>query len=132
MILSCYQKATCPEVLYDEVIEVRERVVLVQQRSKIELPNESFLVTASTGEKVSSWRYISKKQYFIHLIIWCMIWRTYFCSICYYWCYIYGWYLKLRYCKTKAKSQMINNFFSHFLISIISYKVQRNYWVSIT
>lgn len=68
LILSCYQKATCPEVLYDEVIEVRERVVLVQQRSEIELPNESFLVTASTGEKVSRWSDTLKKTNFIHLL----------------------------------------------------------------
>ena len=47
-----FQKATCPEVLYDEVIEVRERVVLVQERSEIQPPDDSFLVTSSTGEKV--------------------------------------------------------------------------------
>lgn len=51
-ILSLKQKATCPEVLYDEVIDVRERVVLVQEKSEIEMPHESFLVTARTGEKV--------------------------------------------------------------------------------
>jgi len=50
--------------LYDEVIEVRERVILVQDRSEIELPDESFLVTANTGEKVSRWRDILKKKLF--------------------------------------------------------------------
>lgn len=50
--MSVFQKATCPEVLYDEVIEVRDRVVLVQDRSDIQQPDDSFLVTSSTGEKV--------------------------------------------------------------------------------
>ena len=69
MYLSCYQKATCPEVLYDEVIEVSERVVLVQERSKIEPPDESFLVTASTGEKVKQVeRYLLEKKCFIRLL----------------------------------------------------------------
>lgn len=46
------------------MIEVRERVVLVQERSEIELPDESVLVTASTGEKVSTWRdKLKKKNY---------------------------------------------------------------------
>ena len=69
LYLSCYQKATCPEVLYDEVIEVRERVVLVQEKSEIELPDESFLVTASTGEKVCRWIDTLEKDFFIHLLI---------------------------------------------------------------
>jgi len=67
--LSCYQKATCPEVLYDEVIEVKERVVLVQERSEIKLPDESFLVTASTGEKVSRRRGKLEEKCFIRLLI---------------------------------------------------------------
>lgn len=48
------QKAACPEVLYDEVVEVKERVVLVQDRSEIHTPSDSYMVTASTGEKVNS------------------------------------------------------------------------------
>lgn len=46
------QKATCPEVLYDDVIEAKERVVLVQEKSELELPDDSFVVTGGTGEKV--------------------------------------------------------------------------------
>lgn len=34
------------------MVEVGERVVLVQEKSELELPNESFLVTGVTGEKV--------------------------------------------------------------------------------
>ena len=48
-------------MLYDEVIEVRERVVLVQEKCEIQLPNDSFLVTASTGEKVSRSRIDTKE-----------------------------------------------------------------------
>jgi len=63
--------------LYDEVIEVRERVILAQDRSEIELPDESFLVTASTGEKVSRWRDILKKNFFIYQLVCLMKCRTY-------------------------------------------------------
>ena len=52
VVLYHKQKATCPEVLYDDVVEVRERVVLVQEKSELELPDESFLVTGVTREKV--------------------------------------------------------------------------------
>lgn len=39
-------------MLYDDVIEARERVVLVQEKSELELPDDSFMVTGVTGEKV--------------------------------------------------------------------------------
>ena len=52
VVLYYKQKATCPEVLYDDVIEARERVVLVQEKSELELPDDSFMVTGVTGEKV--------------------------------------------------------------------------------
>ena len=48
------QTATCPEVLYDEVLEVKERVILVQERSELETPDDSYGVIASTGEKVKT------------------------------------------------------------------------------
>ena len=39
-----------PEVLYEEVVEVEERVVLEQPRCELQLPTP--LVEGSTGEKV--------------------------------------------------------------------------------
>lgn len=102
------------------MIEARERVVLVQQRSEIELPNESFLVTASTGEKVSRWsdtlkkKYLFSSTYLMHDVK--NIFLFYFAITD---VILYGWYLKPRYCKTKAKSHMINNFFCIFLLLLI-------------
>jgi len=40
--------------LYDEVLEVKERVILVQERNELETPDDSYGVTASTGEKVKT------------------------------------------------------------------------------
>jgi hypothetical protein len=39
-----------PDVLYEEVVEVDERVVLEQQQSDLELPTP--LVAGNTGERV--------------------------------------------------------------------------------
>lgn len=53
--IACFviqQTATCPEVLYDDVIEAKERVILAQKKSEIKTPDGSYEVTASTGEKV--------------------------------------------------------------------------------
>ena len=53
--IACFaiqKTATCPEVLYDDVIEAKERVILAQEKSEIKTPDGSYEVTASTGEKV--------------------------------------------------------------------------------
>ena len=60
--IACFviqQTATCAEVLYDDVIEAKERVILAQEKSEIKIPDGSYEVTASTGEKV-----LQHKQYF--------------------------------------------------------------------
>ncbi|CAH3139957.1 unnamed protein product [Porites lobata] len=52
--------ATCPEVLYDNVIEAKERVILAQEKSEIKTPDGSYEVTASTGEKLIVWQPLDK------------------------------------------------------------------------
>lgn len=46
------KKVTCPEVLHEDVIVVKGRLVLVQEESKIQRPETCRIVTGSTGEKV--------------------------------------------------------------------------------
>lgn len=63
VVLYYKQKANCPEVLYDDVIEARERVVLVQEKSELELPDDSFMVT---GEKVKRRKFGLKLKWIIN------------------------------------------------------------------
>ena len=46
------QKVICPEVLHEDVIVVNGRLVLFQEDSEIQRPENSNFVTGSTGEKV--------------------------------------------------------------------------------
>lgn len=46
------QKVTCPDVLHEDVIVVKGRLVLVQDDSEIQRPENCKIVTGSTGEKV--------------------------------------------------------------------------------
>ena len=46
------QKVICPEVLHEDVIVVKGRLVLVQDDSEIQRPENCKIVTGSTGEKV--------------------------------------------------------------------------------
>ena len=46
------QKVTCPEVLHEDVIVVKGRLVLFQEDSEIQRPENCNFVTGSTGEKV--------------------------------------------------------------------------------
>ena len=46
------QKVICPEVLHEDVIVVKGRLVLFQEDSEIQRPESSNFVTGSTGEKV--------------------------------------------------------------------------------
>ena len=46
------QKVICPEVLHEDVIVVKGRLVLFQEDSEIQRPENSNFVTGSTGEKV--------------------------------------------------------------------------------
>ena len=41
----------CPEVLYEEVVEVKERVVLCDENSELKKP-DCQIVTGTTGETV--------------------------------------------------------------------------------
>ena len=41
----------CPEVLYEEVVEVKERVVLCDENSELKKP-DCQIVTGTTGEMV--------------------------------------------------------------------------------
>ena len=45
------QEVVCPEVLYEEVIEVKERLVLVKDKCELNHPHHG-VVTGTTGEKV--------------------------------------------------------------------------------
>ena len=47
----CPQRVKVPEVLYESVVEVEERVIL--QRDYCQLYSKSHTVTGTTGEKVS-------------------------------------------------------------------------------
>ena len=46
------QKVICPEVLHEDVIVVKGRLVLFQEDSEIQRPENCNFVTGSTGEKV--------------------------------------------------------------------------------
>ena len=46
------QKVICPGVLHEDVIVVKGRLVLFQEDSEIQRPENSNFVTGSTGEKV--------------------------------------------------------------------------------
>ena len=48
------QKITMPETLYEAVVEVEERVVLLQESCKLHL--DTPIVTGNTGEKVGERR----------------------------------------------------------------------------
>lgn len=46
------QKVICPEVLHEDVVVVKGRLVLVQDGSEIQRPENYKIVAGSTGEKV--------------------------------------------------------------------------------
>lgn len=52
LIIILSQKVICPEVLHEDVIVVKGRLVLVQDDSEIQRPENCKIVTGSTGEKV--------------------------------------------------------------------------------
>ena len=52
------QKVICPEVLHEDVIVVKGRLVLVQDYSEIQRPESCQIVTGSTGEKVCVTKWI--------------------------------------------------------------------------
>ena len=52
LIIFFLQKVICPEVLHEDVIVVKGRLVLVQDDSEIQRPENCKIVTGSTGEKV--------------------------------------------------------------------------------
>lgn len=46
------KKVICPDVLHEDIIVVKGRLVLVQEDSKIQRPENCKIVTGSTGEQV--------------------------------------------------------------------------------
>ncbi|KAL9974393.1 hypothetical protein ACROYT_G011417 [Oculina patagonica] len=55
-------KVICPEVLHEDVIVVKGRLVLVQDDSEIQRPENCKIVTGSTGEKLEEWEAMDKEQ----------------------------------------------------------------------
>ncbi|XP_077982211.1 5-oxoprolinase-like isoform X2 [Glandiceps talaboti] len=51
-----------PDVLYDEVVEVSERVVLEQDKCQVEKKPGLQTVTGTTGEKLEVWQAVDKEQ----------------------------------------------------------------------
>ncbi|XP_068721717.1 5-oxoprolinase-like isoform X2 [Montipora capricornis] len=60
-------KVICPEVLHEDIIVVKGRLVLVQPDSKIQRPENCKIVTGSTGEKLEEWEPLDKDQLRIDL-----------------------------------------------------------------
>ncbi|XP_067054035.1 5-oxoprolinase-like [Acropora muricata] len=48
-------KVICPDVLHEDIIVVKGRLVLVQEDSKIQRPENCKIVTGSTGEQLEEW-----------------------------------------------------------------------------
>lgn len=46
------KKVICPDVLHEDIIVVKGRLVLVQEDSKIQRPENCKIVSGSTGEQV--------------------------------------------------------------------------------
>ncbi|CAH3017311.1 unnamed protein product [Porites evermanni] len=55
-------KVICPEVLHEDVIVVKGRLVLFQEDSEIQRPENCNFVTGSTGEKLEEWEPLDKQQ----------------------------------------------------------------------
>lgn len=53
-------KVICPDVLHEDIIVVKGRLVLVQEDSKIQRPENCKIVTGSTGEQLEEWEPLDK------------------------------------------------------------------------
>ena len=51
-LIALLQQVICPEVLHEDVIVVKGRLVLEQDDSKIQRPQNCKIVSGSTGQKV--------------------------------------------------------------------------------